>query len=121
MEQLQETTSLDLKISSNGKDIVASGIAHLFENNITFKILNLILTIEFLKDNNGFRVENTVEGNDAKIIIFNAGKTTSQKTPVPVGTLLNRRLYVVFWSSTMDSEMRAVTYTFYLGEAVDGK
>lgn len=115
---------IEIKIRSVGKDVIASGSVHTFDNkSLEFEISGLILEFEFLNDNEGQRIERDVKGEKTlKLNVFNFDSSlgTGTSNPIYIGFINNRRLYLSFIVHSLSKESsRLMTYTFFLGETVN--
>lgn len=116
---------VELKLRSEEKDIVASGSAHTFGNeNLEFEISNLRVIFDFISNSDAQKLEHeAIDSTTLKIKIFNFENPlgTGTNTPLPIGTINSRRLYLTFIVHSLSKESsKLVTYTFFLGENVDG-
>jgi hypothetical protein len=114
-----------LKQRSAGKDIVASGSVHTFDNkNLEIDISGLCLVFEFKNDSGEQRLEREICGEKSlKLNVFNFSNSlgTGTTIPIPIGTINNRHLYLSFIVHSLSSESsKVITYTFFLGETVNG-
>ncbi len=118
-----------LDIKSGNAEVVISGTVISFDNNpITLTYGStanpLQLTFEFI-DEEG-KTEPRMEGNKAtdrhlviRLFNFKNPLGTGSVTPISIGTLDNRRLYLHFRAYQLTgSKARTVEYTLYKGEEV---
>ena len=113
-----------LKQKSAGKDIIATGSVHTFNNkNLELDISGLQLIFEFHRDSEGQRIKKEiVDGKKLKLNVFNFDNSlgTGTTTPMAIGTINNRQMYLSFIVHSMSQESsKLVTYTFFLGEEVN--
>ncbi|MES2396864.1 MAG: hypothetical protein V4549_12710 [Bacteroidota bacterium] len=120
-----EDKDIIVKIKSGDKDLIASGsfITH-SGNEIQMEIGNkeapLLLIFEFVKDIENKEVRKATEARDQKTLVikfFNYDDTRFTTTPWFIGNIYQRKLYIVYHIEPLHStDMRNITYTFYLGE-----
>lgn len=118
------TVGTSVTLKSAGKDIIANGIAHTFDReNFEIELKGLRFVFEFRTDSSGQRIEQEViSPTGLKLMIYNFNNTlgTGLTSPLELGTLSNRKLYLAFLVGALsESSIRTVTYTFFLGETVN--
>jgi len=114
---------IEVKIKSSGKDVVSSGSCHTFDNkNLEIEIAGLRFIFEFQNDSEGQRIEKEPINNTClklKVYNFDNSLGTGTTSPIPLGAVNNRRLYMSFLVHTLSKESsKLFTYTFFLGEGV---
>lgn len=115
---------VEIKIRSAGKDVIASGSAHTFDDkSLELEIAGLFLEFELLDDNEGQRIEREIKSpTDLKLKIYNFNNSlgTGTATPIYLGVISDRKLYLSFIVHTLKKESsKLITYTFFLGESVN--
>lgn len=116
-----------MKITSGNYEVFDSGTVISFENeSVKFHLAeDLIISIVFRDNsdnNNSHTLEfNSISSNELEIILvnFNNSLGTGNNTPIPVGILDNKKLYVLFRVYTLNTKAnRTIHYCWYLGEEV---
>lgn len=125
MTNSQISSPITLKQKSVGKDIIASGSVHTFDNkNLELDISGLRLIFNFLTDSKGQRMEHElIDEKSLQLNVFNFDNFLGTGTikPIKIGTIDNRHLYLSFIVHSISKESnKLVTYTFFLGGNVDG-
>ncbi|WP_456016535.1 DUF6864 domain-containing function [Pseudomonas fluorescens] len=115
---------VEIKIRSAGKDVIASGSAHTFDDkSLELEIAGLFLEFELLDDNEGQRIEREIKSHtDLKLKIYNFNNSlgTGTATPIYLGVISDRKLYLSFIVHALKKESsKLITYTFFLGEPVN--
>ncbi|MGU9821973.1 DUF6864 domain-containing function [Pseudomonas sp. LF090] len=115
---------VEIKIRSAGKDVIASGSAHTFDDkSLELEIAGLFLEFELLDDNEGQRIEREIKSHtDLKLKIYNFNNSlgTGTATPIYLGVISDRKLYLSFIVHALKKESsKLITYTFFLGESVN--
>ncbi|PUA27406.1 MAG: hypothetical protein B0W54_12555 [Cellvibrio sp. 79] len=109
-----------LKITTGGYEVIASGIVHLTESELKFYIGGLTIKYRFNSDNEGERFEAEIINNELIIKLFNFSNPLGQGRidPVELGIINGRKLFATFWVDTPDlmSNHRQFSYTFLLAE-----
>ena len=119
------TAAIPLKLKSAGKDIIANGVAHTFDrDNFEIEIRNLKIIFEFVTDGSGQKLEQkTVSETSLKLLVYNFDNIlgTGTISPIQIGTVSNKKLYLAFVVHCLsEKSIRTITYTFFLGEVVNG-
>jgi hypothetical protein len=108
-----------IKITSNGYEVIASGVVHITEPEIKFEVANLTVQFQFRKDTGGGRFEGEIDNNKLIIKLFNFANSLGEGKlePVEIGTLDNKRLYATWYVNTIENSLRQFSYTFMLKDA----
>jgi len=111
-------------VKSSGKDIIASGSVNTFSyDNLEVKIAQFKFVFNFINSGSEQKIEYRNDGSETLILDiynFNSSLGVGVKSPLRIGTLMNRELYLSFRVYTLDqSDSKLVHYTFMLGDAVD--
>ena len=114
---------MEVKLSSNNFDIIASGETFLPNewSNLTIQIngqVNACVIIEFLSDSsNESKIDRKVVGDCLVLYCYNfntLGKGLIK--PLPIAEIENRELQLIFWTyleGNDNSKIRRVKYTFF--------
>jgi len=109
-----------VSVTTSGKELINSGIVHLDSNEVTFKVRNLIFVFKFVVDKNEsrFETEADAENNQLTFKLYNFNNSLGQGllTPLQLGTLSGKKLFISFFVHTTDAEnaLRSFQYCFYL-------
>ena len=112
---------MELKIKSGGKDILHSGSVMSYEENTIVIELSSEMTMEFIFEEDPNRGE-SIESRFIPItptymkvffVNFNSGLGAGSTTPVPLGDIDGRNLYMNYRISRLGNT-RNLEYTFYL-------
>ncbi|EJG0913753.1 DUF6864 domain-containing function [Vibrio parahaemolyticus] len=109
---------IPITVSTNGLEVISSGIVHLTTPELTFKIDNLTLKFEFKEDDKGGRYEGKVEDNILKMTLFNFKNSLGEGNPdpIPIASVKGKQLYITYYVNSFNGgEMREFHYTFMLG------
>lgn len=115
---------IELKLKSAGKNVIACGSVHTFDDkNLEFVIAGLRLIFDFNSDSEGQRLKKeAIDDMSIKIKVFNFDNSlgTGTTSPLPIGRIGGKRLYLSFIISALSKgASKLVTYTFFLGESAD--
>ena len=117
---------------SNGYEIVDSGTLYLFkkdgdiEYNMDIVVIKepeirfkLKIIFNFVNDKDGIRINRKVEGETVclECCNFDNNLGTGTNTPIELGSVANRKLYMHLWVFTPGNETRKIEYTLYLESA----
>lgn len=116
-----------LKIKSGDKDLIASGSFMTHSGNeiqmeIGSKEGPLLLIFQFVNDENNKEVRKASEARDQKTLVitfYNYKDTRFTTDPWYIGHIYKRKLYILYHIDPLHStDIRNITYSFYLGEEV---
>jgi hypothetical protein len=113
---------INVKAQVGNLEVIGDGTVHVnMEQKLNLVIGGILdMEFEFLQDKNnkGFRTNSKVEGNKWIWELTNYNNTlgTGVITPIEIGTLRARKLYVSFWIWTPDEGIgrRIINYVVYL-------
>ena len=110
-------------IKSSGKDVIASGSVNTFSHdNLEVQIAQFKFVFNFITDGPEQKVEYRNSGKETLILDiynFNNSIGTGLKSPIKIGTLMDRELFLGFMVYTLSpTNSKLVHYTFMLGETV---
>ena len=112
----------NLKVKVGGKDLLFSGVVHIDQTECLIEIENLKLVFIFKDDDGQSRYEGKVEDDRLNIYLINHKNSLGEGTfsPLEIGTLKNRKLYVTYFvfSTSPEENKRVLEFAFYLGEPV---
>ncbi len=109
--------TLPFKVSTGNYEIIASGVAHLTDNEVKFELANLVIKFEFKSDEKKEpRFNGEVIENQLIITLYNFSNTLGEGKiePLEIGTLQNRQLFATFYVNTIKDNLRLFNYTFML-------
>ena len=112
-------TKPEVKITSAGKEIISSGSFMTFDTTGgEIAVQNLVIKFRFFTDTNGIRMDNKVDGVSLCVNLYNFNNVmgTSTTVPMEIGKLMGRRLFLGFHVNGLDSGLKLINYTLYLGE-----
>jgi hypothetical protein len=112
-----------VKVKTSGKDVIASGSVNTFShNNLEVQIAQFKFIFNFTNSGTEQKIEYRNEGTETLILDiynFNNAIGTGVTTPVRLGTLMDRELYLGFMVySISEVSSKLVHYTFMLGDKV---
>ncbi len=112
---------MPVRLRTSGKDIIASGTAITFHNdNLEVHIAQFVFIFNFINEGTEQKINFRSEGPTRLVIElfnFNSSLGTGSSSPVKLGTLVNRELFLTFVvTSFSPSASKVVHYTFMLGE-----
>jgi hypothetical protein len=112
-----------VKVKSSGKDVIASGSVNTFSyDNLEVNIAQFKFVFNFLNSGSDQKIEYRNDGPTTLILDiynFNNSIGIGVKSPIRLGTLMGRELYLGFMVYTLNStDSKLVHYTFMLGEVV---
>ena len=114
-----DKSTLPFKVSTGNYEIIASGVAHLTENEVKFELANIVIKFEFKSDGKKeARFNGEVIENELVITLYNFSNSLGEGKigPMEIGTLQNRQLFVTFYVNTIKDNLRLFNYTFMLME-----
>lgn len=119
------TTYPPVKIKTSGKDVIASGSVNTFSHdNLEINIAQFKFIFNFINSGSEQKIEYRNDGNETLILdIFNFNNSlgTGVSSPVKIGTLMDRELFLGFMIYTSNpTASKLVHYTFTLGNSVNG-
>lgn len=114
-----QNSQYPLKVTTSNYEVIASGLVHLTEPELTFNLANLILKFNFKSGSDGTRVDAEVIDGALIINLYNFDNSLGQGKiePIEIGTLGGRRLFSTFYVNTSEKNIREFKYTFMLMEA----
>ena len=112
-----------IKVKSSGKDVIASGSVNTFSNdNLEIEIAQFKFIFNFINSGTEQKIQYRNKGSEVLILdIFNFNNSlgVGVKSPLKIGTLMDRQLYLGFMVYSMNpTDSKLVHYTFMLGEKV---
>ncbi|WOT03986.1 DUF6864 domain-containing function [Shewanella youngdeokensis] len=112
-----------VKVKTSGKDVIASGSVNTFtHDNLEVQIAQFKFIFNFINSGNEQKIEYRNDGPETLILDiynFNNSIGTGVTTPVRLGTLMDRELYLGFMVYSISPEAsKLVHYTFMLGDKV---
>ena len=114
-----------IRVTSGTAEVVASGSVFTFQHQpVTFALADLKITLRFTTDSAqpGHRISSTVPAPktlDLELTNFDNPLGIGSNSPISIGTLGNRRLYLHFRVQSFDSTSdKTVIYCFYVNEEV---
>ncbi|MCQ2102899.1 MAG: hypothetical protein MJY98_06710 [Fibrobacter sp.] len=118
-------SNLDIKIFTDGLEVIQSGIINLFKNEFFITINGINLVFEFLNDsseNAETHFDGLNEGNNTlRLKIYNMKNALLEGfyNPIRIGTINNREFLINFAAWSLDSEqnIRSVVYNLFLKKA----
>lgn len=110
-----------VKVKTSGKDVIASGSVNTFSHdNLEVHIAQFKFIFNFISSGTEQKIEYRNEGSETLILDvynFNNSIGTGVTTPVRLGTLMDRELYLGFMVySISEASSKLVHYTFMLGD-----
>jgi hypothetical protein len=111
-------------VRTSGKDVIASGSVNTFSNdNLEIKIAQFKFIFNFISSGSEQKIEYRNSGSETLILDvynFNNSLGTGVITPIKIGTLMERELFLSFIVYTpAPSAPKLIHYTFALGDTVD--
>lgn len=106
-----------LKISSAGYEVIASGVVHLTDSEVKFDLSGLIIKFRFASDSGTTRLDASVINSELIITLYNFSNSLGEGKiePIEVGTLNGKRLFSTFFVTTpQNNNLRQFNYTFML-------
>jgi hypothetical protein len=112
-----------VKIRTSGKEVIASGSVNTFSHdNLEIQIAQFKFIFNFITIGTDQKIEYRNNGSETLILDlynFNNAIGTGVKSPVRIGTLMDRELYLGFMVySISPADSKLVHYTFMLGDKV---
>ncbi|MDV5167505.1 DUF6864 domain-containing function [Photobacterium rosenbergii] len=109
---------IPVSVSTNGLEVIASGLVHLTTPDVSFKVGDLDIRFIFQNDKGEGRYEGKVENGILTINLFNFSSAIGEGNPVPlsIATIKGRELFVTYYVNTFNNgPLREFHYTFMLG------
>jgi len=99
--------------------VIASGVVHLTEPEVTFNLANLVVKYLFKTGSDGTRFDAEVIDGALVISLYNFDNSLGQGRldPMEIGNLSGRKLFATFFVLTTETNVRQFNYTFMLMEA----
>jgi hypothetical protein len=116
-----------VKIKSDGKELIASGVFLTHGGNeVEMEIGNrespLLIVFQFITDNENKEVRKATEARDQRTLVISFYNYTDNRftiKPWRIGSLYDKNLYIVYHIEPLaKTDLRTITYSFYLGEEV---
>lgn len=112
-----------VKVKTSGKDVIASGSVNTFSSdNLEVQIAQFKFVFKFITNGSDQKIEYRSSGPETLVLDiynFNNSIGTGLKTPVKLGTLMDRELFLGFMVYTLSpTDSKLVHYTFMLGDKV---
>ena len=114
-----QSSEYPLKVKTGSYEVIASGVVHLAEPEVTFELANLIIKYSFKTGSSGTALDAEVVDGALVITLYNFDNSLGQGKiePMEIGILSGRRLFATFFTSTIEKNLRQFNYTFMLMEA----
>ncbi|MFH6953751.1 DUF6864 domain-containing function [Pseudoalteromonas sp. XMcav1-K] len=115
-----QNSQYPLKVTTSSYEVIASGVVHITEPEVTFNLANLTIKFVFKSDSDGTKLEAEVVDDALIVSLYNFNNSLGQGKiePMEIGNLDGRRLFSTFFINTPDSSnVRQFNYTFMLMEA----
>jgi len=117
------TINPPVKVKTSGKDVIASGTVNTFSHdNLEVQIAQFKFIFNFISSGSEQKIEYRNNGAETLILdVYNFSNSigTGVTTPVRLGTLMDRELYLGFMVYALsDVSSKLVHYTFMLGDKV---
>jgi len=114
---------IKVSASTNGLEVLESGLVHLTTPEVEFKVDNLVIRCIFENDDGGSRFEGKVESEALTFRLYNFNNSIGEgnDSPLAIATIKNRDLFFHFHvntysnSSASNSPFREFKYSFMLG------
>ena len=105
-----------LQITTKEYEIISSGVVHLTEPEVTFKLGGLVVRYRFKLDLNKPRFIGEMINNELIITLYNSNNITGEGKidPVEIGLLDGKRLFTTWFVETFEQNLRKFSYTFLL-------
>ncbi|CAH6919063.1 Conserved hypothetical protein [Vibrio chagasii] len=112
-----------VKVKTSGKDVIASGSVNTFSHdNLEIEIAQFKFVFNFINSGTEQKIEYRNDGPEVLILdIYNFTNAlgTGVSSPIRIGTLMDRELFLVFMVyTTSPTAPKLVHYTFSLGDRV---
>jgi hypothetical protein len=110
---------------TNELEVLESGLVHITNSEVEFRIDNLILKCFFETDNGGSRYQGQVENGILVFHLYNFSNSLGEglSAPLKIGTVKGRDLFFHFYVNTNTNggengaEFREFKYSFMLGRS----
>ena len=105
-----------VQISTKEYEIISSGLVHLAEKEVKFKLGDLVVKYRFKFDLTKPRFIGEMINNELIITLYNSNDVSGDGKidPVEIGNLSGRRLFTSWFVETIEENLRRFSYTFML-------
>lgn len=111
--------SFPLKVTTGKYEVISSGVVHTTETEVKFELANLTYTFRLKDDSGEKRYDGEDVGENSLVINlynFNSSMGEGKIEPVEIGNLGGRRLFVTWFVTSLQNNLRQFNYTFMLAE-----
>jgi hypothetical protein len=115
-----QSSQYPLKVTTSSYEVIASGVVHITEPEVTFNLANLTIKFVFKSSSDGTRLNAEVIDDALVISLYNFNNSLGEGKiePMEIGSLGGRRLFSTFFVNTPEgNDIRQFNYTFMLMEA----
>lgn len=114
------SNGIPLSVKVGGKDLITSGIIHLEQAEFKIEISGLLIEFCFKTDEGLSRYSgNIIDTKNLVIDLFNHNNSLGEGcfTPLEIGALNNKKLYLTYCASTVSKEenKRRFEFALYFG------
>lgn len=109
-----QNKKLSVQITTDKFEIISSGVVHLTEEEIKFKLGSLVIKYKFKRDLYKPRFVGEMIGNELVICLYNSDNQTGEGKidPIEIGILSGKPLFTTWFVNTIEHNLRLFSYTF---------